>query len=212
VISLSLESLPNARRVPNRTEIGIVRMRKDGEMKKRRLKILKGLTPLLRINSIRLKILSIRRILSLPSIFLKIHCLGFTCRRASSRSLKRSPGATNFSIASIFAGGALYLGIVGLLLGIAGGLLVCLAIENIHHFIEIPKDIYYFDRVPVSINSSDLFWISICAIAICFFIRHISGLESSKAKTCRSLKIRVKKGKYYFLKGFQVRMKKVRLF
>jgi hypothetical protein len=33
VISLSLDSLPKVRRVPRRTDIGIVRMRKEGEMK-----------------------------------------------------------------------------------------------------------------------------------------------------------------------------------
>ena len=41
---------------------------------------------------------SISRIVSLPSIFLKIHCLGWTCPRTSSRSLKRSPGMMDFSI------------------------------------------------------------------------------------------------------------------
>ena len=80
----------------------------------------------------------------------------------------KSLGATNFSIASIFTGGALYLGAIGIILGVCGGLGVCLLIKNIHRFIEIPKDIYYFDRVPVIVNSSDLIWISVCAITICF--------------------------------------------
>jgi len=80
----------------------------------------------------------------------------------------KSLGATNLSIASIFTGGALYLGIMGIILGICGGLGVCQLIRNIHHFIEIPKDIYYFDHIPVIVNNTDLIWISICAITICF--------------------------------------------
>lgn len=80
----------------------------------------------------------------------------------------RSIGATGWSIAKIFAFGGLSLGVVGILLGIAGGLLVCHGIKHIHHVIDIPQEIYYFDRVPVAFNLHDLIWISGCAIIICF--------------------------------------------
>jgi len=97
-------------------------------------------------------------------------------------------GATNFSIATIFAGGAIYLGFIGLFLGIAGGLLVCLFIKNIHKFIEIPKDIYYIDSIPVHINHLDLFWIIICAIAICFLSGIYPAWKAAKLKIADALR------------------------
>jgi len=61
VISLSPESLPKERSVPKRNAIGIVKIRKEGEINKRSLKIWEKLTPLT-INSMNLRILSMRRI------------------------------------------------------------------------------------------------------------------------------------------------------
>lgn len=89
-------------------------------------------------------------------------------KKTKDIGILRSVGSTSVSIAQIFAWGGLLLGVVGIILGIAGGLLVCQIIKNIHHFIEIPQEIYYFDRVPVSFNLHDLIWISGCAIIICF--------------------------------------------
>jgi hypothetical protein len=42
--------------------MGMVKIRKEGEIKRRSIRILERLTPLLTINSISLRILSIRRI------------------------------------------------------------------------------------------------------------------------------------------------------
>jgi hypothetical protein len=63
VISLSLDSLPKVRRVPRRTDIGIVRMRKEGEMKTNNIKILERLPPRFTNISISLRILSMSRIM-----------------------------------------------------------------------------------------------------------------------------------------------------
>ena len=63
VISLSPESLPKERSVPKRNAIGMVKMRKEGEMKRRSIKIWVRLTPLVTMSSISFRILSMRRIM-----------------------------------------------------------------------------------------------------------------------------------------------------
>ncbi|MDD5005259.1 MAG: ABC transporter permease [Candidatus Omnitrophica bacterium] len=100
----------------------------------------------------------------------------------------RSVGITGSSIAQIFALGGLFLGIMGIVLGICGGLLVCYIIRNIHHFIEIPQDIYYFDRVPVAFNLQDLVWISLSAIIICFLSTIYPAWRASKLKAIDALR------------------------
>ena len=90
-------------------------------------------------------------------------------KKTKDIGILRSVGAYGASIARIFAYGGLLLGCIGIICGIGLGLLVCYLIKNIHHVIEIPQDIYYFDRVPVAFNLHDLIWIAGCAIIICFF-------------------------------------------
>lgn len=100
----------------------------------------------------------------------------------------RSIGARGFSIAEIFAFGGLFLGSIGILLGVGGGLLVCHIIRNIHRFIEIPQDIYYFNRVPVSFNLEDLVWISVSAILICFLSTIYPAWRASKLNAIDALR------------------------
>lgn len=109
-------------------------------------------------------------------------------RKIKDIGILRSVGVTGFSIARIFAMGGLLLGGVGILLGIGGGLLVCHIIRNIHHFIEIPQDIYYFDRVPVEFNLHDLLWISLSAIIICFISTIYPAYKASKLNVVDALR------------------------
>ncbi|MFH1621671.1 MAG: ABC transporter permease [Candidatus Omnitrophota bacterium] len=100
----------------------------------------------------------------------------------------RSIGTRGAGIAKIFAFGGLFLGVMGIFLGIGGGLLVCQIIRSIHNFIEIPQDIYYFDRVPVAFNLQDLIWISGCAIIICFLSTIYPAWRASKLNTIDALR------------------------
>ena len=61
MISLSPDSLPKEMRVLRRTDMGIVKRRKDGERKRRSIRISERETPLVTINSMSLNILSIKR-------------------------------------------------------------------------------------------------------------------------------------------------------
>ncbi|MDD5618119.1 MAG: ABC transporter permease [Candidatus Omnitrophica bacterium] len=100
----------------------------------------------------------------------------------------RSIGVTGNSIAMIFAFGGLLLGVIGIILGIIGGFIVCYIISNIHHFLEIPQDIYYFDRVPVAFNIQDLVWISFSAIIICFLSTIYPAWRASKLRAIDALR------------------------
>ena len=62
MISLSPDSRPRERRTPRSTAVGIVKVRKEGAMNIRSMKMLVILPPLM-ISSINLKILSMRRII-----------------------------------------------------------------------------------------------------------------------------------------------------
>lgn len=109
-------------------------------------------------------------------------------KKTKDIGILRSIGARGISIAKIFAFGGLFLGVMGILLGVGGGLLVCLGIRNIHKILEIPQDIYYFDHVPVAFNLQDLIWISSCTIAICFLSTIYPAWRASKLSAIDALR------------------------
>lgn len=109
-------------------------------------------------------------------------------RKIKDIGILRSIGATGLNIAKIFTFGGLFLGAMGIMLGIGGGLLVCYIIGNIHHFLEIPQDIYYFDRVPVEFNLQDLIWISSIAIIICFVSTLYPAWRASRLNPIEALR------------------------
>lgn len=87
----------------------------------------------------------------------------------------RSVGARTGSILSIFIFQGLSIGLVGIALGLGGGVAFCLSLNRLVDFISglmgrslIPKDIYYFDRIPVYISFADISAITVSALVIIF--------------------------------------------
>jgi lipoprotein-releasing system permease protein len=85
----------------------------------------------------------------------------------------RSVGAKTGSILQIFILQGLSIGIVGIILGLVGGVALTLSLNNIVDFISrlikrplIPRDIYYFDRIPTNINTGDVTVIVVCTLII----------------------------------------------
>lgn len=85
----------------------------------------------------------------------------------------RSLGAKTKTILQIFIYQGLSIGITGIVLGLIGGVGLTRSLNKVVDFISgiigmslIPKDIYYFDRIPTSINVKDISLIVICALAI----------------------------------------------
>ena len=85
----------------------------------------------------------------------------------------RSVGAKTGSILQIFVFQGMSIGITGIILGLLGGIGLTLSLDNIVDFISrlikhplIPKDIYYFDRIPTNINTGDITLIVVCTLII----------------------------------------------
>ena len=88
----------------------------------------------------------------------------------------RSVGAKTKSILQIFIFQGMAIGIIGILLGLAAGVSLALSLDKVVKLISgiigrqlIPQDIYYFDRIPVNINTGDISIITISALLITLF-------------------------------------------
>jgi len=93
--------------------------------------------------------------------------------RIKDIGILRSVGAKTKSILQIFIFQGMAIGITGILLGFASGVGLALSLDKLVALISgligrslIPKDIYYFDRIPVNINIGDISIIVISALVI----------------------------------------------
>lgn len=85
----------------------------------------------------------------------------------------RSIGAKTKSILSVFIFQGLGIGVSGIIFGLAGGITLARSLNNIVDFISrvigrslIPKDVYYFDRIPIRFSITDISAIVICAFVV----------------------------------------------
>ena len=93
--------------------------------------------------------------------------------RIKDIGILRSVGAKTKSILQIFIFQGMTIGISGIILGLTAGVSLALSLDRVVELISkmigrnlIPKDIYYFDRIPVNINISDLTLIIFSALVI----------------------------------------------
>jgi len=76
-------------------------------------------------------------------------------------------GVSGNRIRNIFTWGGFLIGSGGVIIGIMGGTLVCFLLKR-YQFIQLPKDIYYIDRLPVALQAQDVGIIAVSALAIAF--------------------------------------------
>ena len=93
--------------------------------------------------------------------------------RIKDIGILRSVGAKTKSILEIFIFQGMAIGISGIFLGLTAGVGLALSLDKVVETISkiigrslIPKDIYYFDRIPVNINISDVTLIIVSALMI----------------------------------------------
>ena len=83
-------------------------------------------------------------------------------------AILRAMGTSARSIMSIFILQGVFVGIVGTLSGLVSGLGICFILAK-YQFITLPADVYYISALSVQIEFSDVFFVALSAVIICFF-------------------------------------------
>lgn len=93
--------------------------------------------------------------------------------RIKDIGILRSVGAKTKSILQIFIFQGMVIGTLGIFLGLSAGISLALSLDKVVDLISkiigrslIPKDVYYFDRIPVNINIGDITSIVVSALLI----------------------------------------------
>ena len=97
-------------------------------------------------------------------------------------------GMTSSGIRKIFTYEGLFIGTLGILLGALGGVALCALLKR-YQFIKLPKDIYYIDRLPVSIELwPDIVLIIFCAMVIVLISTIYPAAKASQMKPVEALR------------------------
>ncbi|MDD4980996.1 MAG: ABC transporter permease [Candidatus Omnitrophica bacterium] len=97
-------------------------------------------------------------------------------------------GMTPAKIRNIFTIEGLTIGISGILLGTASGMALCALLKR-YQFIKLPQDIYYIDRLPVSIEFwPDIVLIILSAMAITLISTIYPASKAAKLKPVEALR------------------------
>jgi lipoprotein-releasing system permease protein len=90
-------------------------------------------------------------------------------------AILKSMGATRWGIMKIFMVEGVIIGTAGTVLGALGGIGLASSLERIRQVIErllqiqvFPKDVYYFDQLPVKLQALDFTLITLAAILLSF--------------------------------------------
>ena len=107
----------------------------------------------------------------------------------------RAVGARVSGVLQIFLFQGLGLGCMGILLGVIGGVSLAASLNNIINFISrligrslIPKDIYYFDHLPIYFNVKDISIIAVCAFMITLLASIYPAYHASRLKPTEALR------------------------
>ena len=107
----------------------------------------------------------------------------------------RAVGAKVNSVLMIFLFQGLGIGLLGILLGLLGGLSLARSLNDIIDFVSriigrslIPKDIYYFDKLPVYFNLRDISVIIISAFMISLLASIYPAYRASRLKVTSALR------------------------
>lgn len=80
-------------------------------------------------------------------------------------AILKSMGATDNLIKFIFMSQGFIIGLIGTIIGLAGGLTLCEIIKT-YDIVKLPADVYYLSKLPVKVKILDILLISLSALLI----------------------------------------------
>ncbi|MCP4649146.1 MAG: ABC transporter permease [PVC group bacterium] len=96
-------------------------------------------------------------------------------------------GASGNSIRTIFTAVGITIGMIGTILGTAGGLGMAYILKT-YKFIKLPKDVYYIDTLPVRIEYLDIFWIIAAALCISLIATFYPAYQAARLNPVEALR------------------------
>jgi len=102
-------------------------------------------------------------------------------------AILKAMGATDSGIMNIFMLQGMFIGVVGTIIGVTGGYLLCY-ILNTYEIIKLPADVYYLSHLPVKTKFIDFVTVSLSAIIISFLATIYPAWQAAKMNPVEPLR------------------------
>jgi lipoprotein-releasing system permease protein len=102
-------------------------------------------------------------------------------------AILKAMGATNKSIRTIFVFKGMAIGLVGTMIGLVFGSAVCELLKR-YKIIDLPKDVYFFTRLPVSLEIADVTVIALSALLLCFLSTLYPAIRASRLDPIKAIR------------------------
>jgi lipoprotein-releasing system permease protein len=102
-------------------------------------------------------------------------------------AILRAMGATKRSIMSIFMIQGLFVGFMGTMGGLLSGLGLCWLLGK-YKFIALPSEVYYIDKLPVSVDRFDVTMVTLAALVISFLATIYPSWHASRMNPVEALR------------------------
>ena len=86
--------------------------------------------------------------------------------KAREVAILKAMGAENGAVQRVFVAEGLYIGLIGLLVGVATGIAGCLLIKR--YGLPLPTDVYYITQLPVVMRTGEIVGVAASALGLCF--------------------------------------------
>ena len=115
--------------------------------------------------------------------------------KARDVAVLRTMGATKGMIMRIFMADGAYIGVVGTFIGVVLGIVFCLNIEHVRHFLEFlsgrdlfSAEIYFLSKLPAEINWTEVSVVAVVALALCFLATIYPAYRAAKYDPVEALR------------------------
>ncbi len=86
--------------------------------------------------------------------------------KAREVAILKAMGAEDGAVQRVFVAEGIYIGLIGLLIGVATGIAGCLLIKR--YGLPLPTDVYYITQLPVVMRTGEIVTVAASALVLCF--------------------------------------------
>ena len=106
--------------------------------------------------------------------------------KAREVAILKSMGARDGAILRIFFAEGLYIGILGLVLGVGVGVAACLALRR--YGLPLPAEVYYIEQMPVVMRGTEIVAVALAALALCCLATIYPAVVASRMRPVDGLR------------------------